>query len=71
MTRLFWARGAFLFQAVALVGAFYAVFGWEAAQSGANVSGWLTEVLLTVALPLAACLFCVAMLLRPLHLMRR
>ena len=37
MTRLFWALGAFLFQAVALVGAFYAVFGWEAAQSGANV----------------------------------
>jgi hypothetical protein len=45
--------------------------GWEAVQTGANVSGWVTGVLVMVVLPLVGCLFCVAMLLKPLHLMRR
>jgi hypothetical protein len=65
MTRLLLITVALLCQAVALIGAFYALFGWETVQTGANVSAWLTDVLLTVVLPMAVCLVCVAMLVRP------
>ena len=70
-SKMFWVVAACVCQIVALVGASIALMEWRVVQTGADVSGWLTGVLLLVVFPLAGCLFCVAMLAKPLQRTRR
>jgi nucleoside recognition membrane protein YjiH len=64
LSRILWAALCLVLLGVIVVGVFFAAFGFEAIESGANPVGWLGLVVVMVVAPTGALAFCAWRLFR-------
>jgi hypothetical protein len=64
VSRVLWAILCLLLIGIILLGVFFAAFGFEAIQSGANPVEWLGLIGVMVVAPMGALAFCACRLFR-------